>query len=294
MDFALFSKVVDEISSFRPLPSVGLNYGGESLLHPRFADALALLAQRGLCSRTGFNTNAAVLRPEVADLLVEVGIRSVSISLDGFKTSHERIRVGSRYDKVVENTMSLVEARRRRGAVRPQIVVNLTRVDQDESEIQAFVDHWAVLVDEVRVWLKLLQNPLSQLHGFDSFEGLPEDWNPRYRRGHFSTGGAVPVLDDPRVNFFKGRFEDVLPTYCPPEHDRLVVLLDADLYSSTQYVLRSLERHIVPGTYLYFDEFRDRHHEMKAFTEFEQETRMQFEVIGESLCWLYAAFRRVR
>jgi hypothetical protein len=144
----------------------------------------------------------------------------------------------------------------------------------------------------MRVWSKLLTNPSSQLHGFDSFEGLPEDWSLLDRRGLFSTGGTVPVLDDPRVKFFKGWFQDVLPTYSPPEHDQLVVSLDADLYSSTLYVLRWLKPHIVPGTCLYFDEFRHRHHEMKAFTEFEQESAMQFEAIGESFCWQHVAFRR--
>lgn len=152
MDFGLFTKIVDEISTFRPFPSVGLNYAGESLLHPRFLDALALLKDRGLGSRTGFNTNATVLRPEIAEAIIDSDVRSVSISLDGFQGSHERIRMGSRYDKVVENTMSLLEARRRRGATNPSIIINLTRVGQEESEIQAFVDHWAMLADEVRVY----------------------------------------------------------------------------------------------------------------------------------------------
>jgi len=155
MEFGLFTKVVDEISGFRPLPSVGLNFSGESLLHPRFLDALVLLKERGLISGTGFNTNASFLNPEVAEAIVESHVRSVSVSLDGFKASHERIRVGSRYDRVVENTMFLVAARRRRGATHPHIVVNLTRVDQDESEIAAFVAHWAPLVDEVRVYEQL-------------------------------------------------------------------------------------------------------------------------------------------
>jgi hypothetical protein len=31
--------------------------------------------------------------------------------------------------------------------------------------------------DATRYWSKLLRNPKSKLHGFDSFEGLPESWN---------------------------------------------------------------------------------------------------------------------
>jgi hypothetical protein len=147
--------------------------------------------------------------------------------------------------------------------------------------------------ESIRLWSRLLRHPQARLHGFDSFEGLPEDWTSQMPRGHFSTGGAVPSLDDPRVQFFKGWFDQILPTYRPPEHDRLVVSLDADLYSSTKYVLDWLRPYLVPGTYLYFDEFCHRHHEMKAFGEFLQAAGMEFEIIGQSRCWEHAAFRRV-
>jgi hypothetical protein len=145
--------------------------------------------------------------------------------------------------------------------------------------------------DLTRLWSRLLRHPQSRLHGFDSFEGLPEDWTPDQPRGQFSTQGRIPVIDDPRVAFFKGWFEEVLPGYRLPEHDRLLVMLDADLYSSTRYVLNRLRPHVVSGTYLYFDEFCHREHEMKAFSEFEKQTALRFEPVGESHCWEHVAFR---
>src|SRR5208337_4929169 len=85
--------------------------------------------------------------------------------------------------------------------------------------------------ESILYWSKLLKNPESKLQGFDSFEGLPEDWNDKYPKGSFSTGGAIPVIDDPRVQFFKGWFDHSLPAYRIPEHEVLVLNLDADLYS---------------------------------------------------------------
>ena len=86
----------------------------------------------------------------------------------------------------------------------------------------------------MRQWSKLLRNPASTLHGFDSFLGLPHDWTLEgHERGYFSTEGQVPEIDDPRVRFFVGWFEETLPQYEWPEHEVLVVVLDADLYSST-------------------------------------------------------------
>jgi hypothetical protein len=131
-----------------------------------------------------------------------------------------------------------------------------------------------------RYWSKLLRNPRSKLHGFDSFEGLPENWLPQRPKGHFSVGGRLPEIDDSRVQFFNGWFERSLPNYKCPPHDVLVLNFDADLYSPTTFVLKILRDAIVPGTYIYFDEFNHRFHELRAFDEFIKETGMKFRLLG--------------
>jgi hypothetical protein len=132
----------------------------------------------------------------------------------------------------------------------------------------------------MRSWSRLLQNPLASLHGFDSFEGLPEAWDARRPRGTFSRDGALPTFEDSRVILHKGWFNDTLPAFALPEHERLVLNLDADLYSSTIFVLRALAAAIRPGTLLIFDEFCDRLHEMRAFGEFLEATGMEFQFLG--------------
>jgi Macrocin-O-methyltransferase (TylF) len=143
----------------------------------------------------------------------------------------------------------------------------------------------------IRRWSGLLRSPRSHLHGFDSFFGLPHDWSlDGHERGDFSTGGAVPVIDDPRVEFFPGWFDETLPDYDWPEHDVLVAMFDADLYSSTWTGLRFLENHLEPGSFLYFDQFHHRGDELRAFAEFVDETGMQFRLVGatrELTCVLF-------
>ncbi len=134
----------------------------------------------------------------------------------------------------------------------------------------------------MRIWSRLLRNPRSSLHGFDSFEGLPESWDLSAEKGHFALDGQIPVIDDPRVSFFKGWFSESLRHYVFPPHGRLFVNFDADLYSSTKAVLDFLKPHIAPGTYLYFDEFQAREHEPKAFDEFLSETRWKFRIVAAS------------
>jgi hypothetical protein len=145
----------------------------------------------------------------------------------------------------------------------------------------------------IRYWSERLRNPDSRFHGFDSFEGLPESWNMLFKKGLFSTNGEAPQIDDPRVKFFKGWFEDTLPDYRPPQHDQLVINIDADLYSSTKLVLNGLKGYISIGTYIYFDEFCDRNNELRAFDEFLAETKMRFEVASASRSLMYIAFRRI-
>jgi O-methyltransferase len=142
-----------------------------------------------------------------------------------------------------------------------------------------------------RYWSNLLRNPESKLHGFDSFEGLPEDW--AFPKGYFNVDGQLPQIDDPRVQFFKGWFNETLPNYKLPPHEELVLILDADLYSSTIFVLNTLEKVIVPGTYLYFDDFNYRNDELRAFDEFVKRTGMKFSVIGVSRPMAQVMFRSI-
>ena len=135
----------------------------------------------------------------------------------------------------------------------------------------------------IRWWSSALRNPASRLHGFDSFEGLPEAFDNaggKYAKGWFSTDGQIPRIDDPRVTFFKGWFNETLPGYLPPEHHRLFINIDADLYSSTIYVLRALRTHIKAGVYLYMDDMSRPDHEPRALDEFIRETGLRFRPLA--------------
>lgn len=130
--------------------------------------------------------------------------------------------------------------------------------------------------DSMRAWMQLLADDAT-LHGFDSFEGLPESFN-QLDIGTFATGGRVPDLGDPRVTLFNGWFEQTLADYRPPDHEALIVNMDADLYSSTIFVLRSLP--IRPGTLILFDEFHIGEHEPRAFHDLMGETGLRFRVLA--------------
>ena len=121
------------------------------------------------------------------------------------------------------------------------------------------------------------------VYGFDSFEGLPEDWNNRLPKGFFK-------CDMPKVNknvvLIKGLFNDTLPFF----KSRMlfnkpidILHIDCDLYSSTKTIFNSLKDNIGKNTVIVFDELYDyegfEDHEIKAFYEFVNEFKHEFEVI---------------
>ena len=82
-----------------------------------------------------------------------------------------------------------------------------------------YVEFGVAQGEATRIWSRLLRHRATVLHGFDSFEGLPERWLKERPKGMFSTGGALPDIDDPRVQFFKGWFHETLPAYEPPRRE---------------------------------------------------------------------------
>jgi hypothetical protein len=162
-----------------------------------------------------------------------------------------------------------------------------------EDEVVLYLEFGVFQGASLRIWSKLLRNPLSSLHGFDSFEGLPEAWNTA-PKGTYDAKGILPQFDDPRITLHKGWFHETLPGFVLPEHTCLVLNLDADLYSSTKYVLDTLREAICPRTIIIFDEFNDRLHEFKAFSEFLEANPMKFRFLGGALnILLHCAFERI-
>jgi predicted O-methyltransferase YrrM len=121
----------------------------------------------------------------------------------------------------------------------------------------------------------------SPAHGFDSFEGLPEDWRTGYTKGAFAM--APPTIAGATLHV--GWFEDTLPKFFV-DHEGPIAFahLDADLYSSTVTIFREGEDRFVEGSILLFDEYFNypgwEHHEHKAFEEFIERTGHGLEYLA--------------
>lgn len=143
-------------------------------------------------------------------------------------------------------------------------------------------------------WSNRLKNAESRLYGFDTFKGLPEAWGS-YRMGDMRAGMQEISTEDARVHLIKGLFQETLPGWLAKNdlmpYDRRVIHLDADLYSSTLYVLTMIFPYLKVGDILIFDEFNVPLHEFKAFDDFCKAYYAEFELLGAVNNYFQVAMR---
>jgi hypothetical protein len=91
-----------------------------------------------------------------------------------------------------------------------------------------------------------------------------------------------PVIDDTRHEFFQGLFQQTLNPFLDTYHstNRKVILMDADIYTATLYVLTTISRFLTPGDIIIFDEFNVPMHEFKAFIEWTETFYIRYKVLG--------------
>lgn len=141
-------------------------------------------------------------------------------------------------------------------------------------------------------WVKKITNVECKFYGFDVFTGLPEDFGVM-RKHHYDTKGSFPDIQDNRVNFISGLFQDSLPTFLASYSStkRKVIHMDADLYSSTLYVLTRLIPILKKDDIVIFDEFGVPTHEFKAFSEIVHSYNLKYSIIGAVNNYLQLAIK---
>jgi len=141
---------------------------------------------------------------------------------------------------------------------------------------------------EFGVWrgeaFRYLIKTFKKGYGFDTFEGLPEDWHNE-KAGTYSSDGNVPKIKG--GEFIVGKFEDTLPGFFAEERPMASIInFDADLYSSTICALNYAKPVIDKHTILIFDEFimnkNWEEDEYKALEEFCSKNNCTYEVLAIS------------
>jgi hypothetical protein len=122
--------------------------------------------------------------------------------------------------------------------------------------------------------------------GFDSFEGLPEKWRDGFEKGAFHVNGSLPIVNR-NVSLIKGWFTDTLPQFLKEQNKKISFIhMDADLYSSTIFVLENVKEYLDKDCIIVFDElvnypgFNGDTGELKALYEFITKYNVNYSWIG--------------
>ncbi len=143
MEFETFTQIIDQFVTLQQLHLQGL---GEPMMHPRFFDMVAYAADKGI--RVTTNSNLTLLNKKRAEQCVTSGLECLHVSIDGaIAQTYDRIRVGSRFEQVVDNLELVLKAREQLGSELPHLHLVMVVMRQNLHELPDLVrlaHQWSV------------------------------------------------------------------------------------------------------------------------------------------------------
>lgn len=126
------------------------------------------------------------------------------------------------------------------------------------------------------------------VHGFDTFQGLPEDWGGTpHRRGAFSRNGKAPRLLS-NVRLHTDPLIQALPAFLESHPDQVsFVRLNTRTHAATETVLDRMADRLSSGSILVFANYFNyphwMRHEHRALREFAESRSRPYRYIGFDL-----------
>ena len=131
-----FKRIVDHIGEKFNF-QMNFTYSGEPLVNKDVFKMIRYLADRNIPSSV--YSNAMLLTPERTKEMLESGLDRFMVSFDSItKETYERIRIGSNFDKVIENIRFLIKSRNASGLVKPFVEMQMIMTNQNSDEQKKF------------------------------------------------------------------------------------------------------------------------------------------------------------
>ena len=147
LDFDLFKHIIDQFSEENKLWGLKLSYRGEPLINKQVPDMVKYAKDHGVLD-IYFNTNGMFLDEAMCRRLIEAGLDRVSISIDGTEAKeYESVRIGAKFDTLVNNLETLIRLRKEYGVTYPKI--RIQTVVFPTTDAKAYKEKWSAYADEV-------------------------------------------------------------------------------------------------------------------------------------------------
>jgi len=219
MSVSMMEKIIDE-GADNGLYGVKFNIRGEPLLHPKIDYFVKYAKEKGLID-VYFNTNGFYLTKEMSYKLIDARLDRISISFEGYtKEVYEKNRVGSSYEKVLENINNLREIRDKNKIDYPKIRIQTVKLPNSEFDMEEYKNFWKSRVDEIAF--------LDYKDMDGKKKGIKNSWicyQLWQRMAILWNGSISPCNHDDELKIFLGNINDNLLKTCW-ESDKLNKIRD--------------------------------------------------------------------
>lgn len=165
MTFAQFKHILDQ---FPKLKWIGLTGIGESFMNPDFMKIISYVKSKGIYIEL-FDTFLFFNETNIREL-IRLGLDRLVLSMDGAtKETYEKLRIGSNFNKVVENIKAFVRLKSELNAHFPQLDVYFIVTKENVHEVPQYVD----LAHEIGIDGIIRFTAL--LHPFEEIKGIAID-----------------------------------------------------------------------------------------------------------------------
>lgn len=138
LELPLIEMLIKEVRSFHPTITL---FGGEPLLHPQWAEVVALVKGAGL--RCNMISNGILLKRR-AEQAVRLGLDEIIFSLDGRAEVHDRIRGGKGvFRRALEGFQHLERVKKKYGKKKPTVNVNTVIWEENQGILQEVTEQAA-------------------------------------------------------------------------------------------------------------------------------------------------------
>jgi hypothetical protein len=127
-------------------------------------------------------------------------------------------------------------------------------IENDPDLKKSYIEFGVYSGSSINYFSNVLKN--KEIYGFDSFEGLREDWvGTTASKGTFNLNKKLPKLNANVIPII-GWVQDVLPPFLEKYKPEInFVHMDMDTYETTKFVLSNIKPYLSKNCIILFDEF---------------------------------------
>ena len=149
-------EMVDEIARqvcTAGISSIWVGSFTEATLHPEFETIMQKLADTNPLD-FWLITNGTMLTTYLSEVLVELPLTKMSVSLDAASPEMYKEIRGGNLNKIERNIMNFIEVRGRKNSIMPFLRVSFVEMEENKHEIDAFKSKWQNIADIVDIQKK--------------------------------------------------------------------------------------------------------------------------------------------